>query len=136
MSSTATEHPGIWFIYDGACPICNYAAHAFRIREKYGELHLLDARTETSHALLVEINRRRLDLDEGMVIVADGRFYHGKTALLFMVQFGEQQGWFNYVNTQLFRSSTMASMLYPLLRGVRNLLINLRHKGKIDNLRS
>ncbi|HET8706434.1 MAG TPA: DCC1-like thiol-disulfide oxidoreductase family protein, partial [Pseudomonadales bacterium] len=125
---------GIWFIYDGECPICNYAAHAFKIRQRYGELHLLDARTQQAHPLLQSINQRGLDLDEGMVIFHDGRFYHGKTALRFMAQFGEQEGVFNWFNKALFWSDFLATLLYPWMRAVRNALIRVLGKAKIDNL--
>jgi predicted DCC family thiol-disulfide oxidoreductase YuxK len=126
---------GVWFVYDGECPICNYAAHAFRIKKKYGELHLLNARAGSDHEILQEINRRRFDLDAGMVIVAGGKFYHGKTALQFMAQFGDEQGCFNRINTLLFRSSAISSLMYPWMRGARNVLIRIRRKGLIDNLR-
>lgn len=126
---------GVWFIYDGDCPICNYAAHAFRIKQKYGDLHLINKREVSDHPLLLEINRRRLDLDKGMVIVADGNFYHGKKALRFMAQCGDDKGWFNRINNALFWSDTLSTLLYPWMRGTRNLLIFLRGKGKINNLR-
>lgn len=104
---------GIWFIYDGDCPICDFGAHAFRIRREYGELHLLNARTDSSHPLFQEINRRGLDLDAGMVIVAGGKFYHGKTALRFMAQYGDDRDWFNRTNKALFQSKIISALLYP-----------------------
>lgn len=125
---------GIWFIYDGECPICNYAVHALRIKREYGELHLLNARTEADHELMQEINRRAIDLDKGMVIIANGNFYHGKTALRFMAQFSDERGWLNIINRALFRSNILSRLLYPVMRGARNLLIWLRRKGKINNL--
>lgn len=125
---------GIWFIYDGECPLCNFAAHAFRIRQEYGSLHLLDARADANHPLLQEVNRRGLDLDAGMVIVLSDNFYHGKSALHFMAKYADDSDWFNRVNRTLFRSRTLAALLYPWMRGVRNVLIAVRGKGRINNL--
>ncbi|MCD8566648.1 MAG: DUF393 domain-containing protein, partial [Alphaproteobacteria bacterium] len=65
---------GVWFIYDGECPLCRSAAHALRIRKDYGALHLINAREAQNDPLVQEVNQRGLDLDEGMAIYADGRF--------------------------------------------------------------
>ena len=75
---------GVWFIYDGDCPICSMAAHALRIREQLGPIALLNAREDNAHPLLQRVRDEGLDLDEGMVILHDGRFYHGQAALQFM----------------------------------------------------
>jgi len=125
---------GIWFVYDGECPICNYAAHALKIRQQYGSLNLLDARSEQAHPLLRMINQRGLDLDEGMVIYQNGKFYHGRTALRFMAQYGEAEGVFNWFNKALFWSDYLVALVYPWMRGCRNWLVHLRGKHKIDNL--
>jgi predicted DCC family thiol-disulfide oxidoreductase YuxK len=125
---------GIWFVYDGDCPICQMAAHALRIKKEYGDLHLLNAREVTDSALMAEINKRGYDLDEGMVIYLNGNFYHGKTALKFMARYGENKGLFNRFNKSLFWSDTLAKILYPLMRAGRNTLIHLRGRDKIRNL--
>jgi predicted DCC family thiol-disulfide oxidoreductase YuxK len=129
-----SEKQGVWFVYDGACPICNMAAQAFRIRQKYGALHLVNAREIKDDPLIEEINRQGFDLDEGMVIYCEGQFYHGKDALAFMARYGETRGLFNRFNKVMFRTNRQTTLLYPLLRGVRNLLLRLRGVGKIDNL--
>jgi predicted DCC family thiol-disulfide oxidoreductase YuxK len=126
---------GIWFVYDGDCPLCSVASHALKIQQRFGPLHLLDARGDKSNPLLLEINRRNLDLDEGMVIWRQGRFYHGRDALRFMAQFGENAGWFNRITRTLFRSETLARVSYPWLRAIRNLLLKIRGVGNLDNLR-
>lgn len=132
-----TEVPdksGIWFVYDGACPLCESAALALRIKEQYGPLHLLNARQHLDHPLINEINAQGFDIDEGMIIYDGSRFYHGKNALSFMAKFGDSKGVFNNINRALFRSDNIASILYPLLRGIRNLLLRRRGVGRIDNL--
>lgn len=107
---------------------------ALRIRQQLGPLHLLNARTEHQHSLIQTINDLGLDLDEGMVIVHDGHFYHGKSALRFMAQFGENQGLFNRFNRLLFQSDCLATLVYPWMRGVRNLLLRVLGKHPINNL--
>ena len=125
----------VYFIYDGECPICHYGAHTFRIRQATGELLLLDARQEQDHALVREVNKQGLDLDEGMVIVYQGNFYHGADALHFMALTGSNAGWFNKANAFLFRTKSLAKFFYPAMRGTRNLLLRIKEVPRIDNLR-
>jgi predicted DCC family thiol-disulfide oxidoreductase YuxK len=124
----------IYFIYDGECPVCNYAAHALRIRQAVGNLHLINAREEKQHPLINEVNKKGLDLDEGMVIFYQDNFYHGQDALHLMGLIGSDSGWFNKANAFLFRSKPLAKFCYPALRGIRNTLIRLKGASKIDNL--
>ena len=125
---------GIWFVYDGDCPLCTSAALALRIKQQYGKLNLLNARDAVNHPLLNEINKHKLDLDEGMVIYHAGRFYHGREALTFMARFSENKGLFNIANKILYWSDSIAYITYPWLRGARNALLRNKSASRIDNL--
>lgn len=127
---------GVWFVYDGDCPICSHAAHALRIKQKFGALSVLNARqADPADPLIREINRRGLDIDEGMVIYCNGRFHHGKAALKFMARHGAAKGGMNLSFKALFWSDRLSALLYPWMRGARNWLIRRRGIGRIDNLR-
>jgi predicted DCC family thiol-disulfide oxidoreductase YuxK len=128
------KNAGVSFVYDGECPLCDYAAQALRIKKDYGALNLVNAREQADDPLVLEITRRGYDLDEGMVIYADDRFYHGKDALKFMAQCGETQNIFMAFCKSLFWSNTLSSLSYPWLRGMRNWLLRRRSVGRIDNL--
>lgn len=134
MNKPTNPENKIWFVYDGECPLCTNAALALRIRKKYGSLALVNAREEKDHFVMHEIRRRNYDLDEGMIIFDGTHFHHGKSALSFMARFGEYHGLFNLVNKGLFWSSTVASVSYPWLRGIRNQLLHWRQVNRIDNL--
>ncbi len=125
---------GIWFLYDGDCPMCRSVAQAVRIRKRYGSLHLVDARHAQDDPLYAEVTRRGLSLDEGMVIYADGRFFHGKDALTFVARFGDPINLTTIVSKGLFRLKAVAALLYPLLRATRNGLLRARGVDRINNL--
>lgn len=127
---------GAWFVYDGECPLCNLAARAFRIKQEHGAIHLMDARIHADDPLIQEINKRGLDLDEGMIIYARGQFHHGKDALKFMAQYGDSQNAFMVFCKSLFWSNTISSLTYPGMRAVRNWLLRRRGIGQIDNLKT
>ncbi|MGS2718027.1 DUF4166 domain-containing protein [Eionea flava] len=126
---------GIWFVYDGECPLCKQAALALRIKEAYGILHLLDARDDAEHPLMQTINAEGFDLDEGMIIYDGECFYHGKTALRFMAKYSENKGLFNVATKIVYWSDVLAKLTYPWLRGMRNLLLRRKNISRIDNLK-
>lgn len=131
--NASLQKSGVWFVYDGECPLCNSAAHALRIKKEYGSIHLLDART-SNDPLIQEITERGLDLDEGMVIYAEDTFYHGKDALSFMARYGDSSNGFTVFCKSLFWSGTISSITYPWMRGARNWLLRRKSVGRIDNL--
>ncbi|MGB1800165.1 MAG: DUF4166 domain-containing protein [Gammaproteobacteria bacterium] len=125
---------GVWFIYDGECPICTHAAHALRIKEEYGVIHLVNARENSSNPLVMEINKRGLDLDDGMVIISGEEYFHGKEALKFMARYGEQKNVFMVFCKNLFWSDNLSGLMYPWMRATRNWLLYRKGATRIDNL--
>jgi len=132
--SALKEKDGVWFVYDGDCPICTHAAEALRIKQEFGSLSLLNAREAVDEPLIDEINKRGYDLDEGMVIYADDQFYHGKDALKFVAKYGEANSLFMFASKGLFWSDTLSRLIYPWMRGTRNWLLRRRNVSRIDNL--
>ncbi|WP_025897096.1 DCC1-like thiol-disulfide oxidoreductase family protein [Sneathiella glossodoripedis] len=124
----------VWFVYDGACPICSLAANRFAIVQTVGDLKILDARTNENHPVLQEIKAKQLDLDTSMVIKMGQKFYQGPEALHLMAMLGTNRRWFNRLTYLLFRHRTLSKFSYPILRLLRNILIRLRRQGKIRNL--
>ncbi|MBN8520657.1 MAG: DUF4166 domain-containing protein [Alphaproteobacteria bacterium] len=132
--SDLAEKGGVWFVYDGECPMCTSAAHALRIKKDYGTIHLVNAREAANDPLVHEINKRGLDLDDGMVIYVSDRFYHGKDALKFMARYGEASNAFTAFCKGVFWSSIISSLTYPWMRGTRNWLLGRKNAESIDNL--
>ncbi len=125
---------GVWFVYDGDCPICTLAAQSLRIKEAVGPLRLVNAREETKHPLYLEILDQRIDLDEGMVLRYGGRNYHGRNALQMMAFLGSNRGWYNRMNALLFKSPAIARFLYPVMKLARNTLLKILGIPRLQNL--
>ena len=53
-------------VYGTKCPLCNAYCRAARVRQAADALRLIDARE--SSAVLNEITRKSLDIDQGMVV--------------------------------------------------------------------
>ncbi len=119
-------------VYDKECPACNNYCQMIRIREDVGDLKIVDAR-ETSE-IMDEITKNQLDIDQGMVLKMGGQLYYGSDAIHAIALISNKSGIFNRLNYWIFKSKTLSSWLYPILRACRNLLLKVIGKSKINNL--
>ncbi len=122
----------ILLVYDRQCPACDAFCRLVRIRDTVGELRLVDARA--SSAVMDEITRRGLDIDQGMVLKIDDELYYGADAIHALAMIGTRSGAFNRLNHWIFRSRGRSRVLYPMLRSLRNLLLKILRRTKVNNL--
>ena len=123
----------ILIVYDKQCPACDYYCNMVRIRESVGRIVLVDARE--GGPIMEEITARGLDIDQGMVVKVGDRIYYGPDAIHALSLMGTNKGWFNRLAYWSFRSRGVSRVLYPLLKGCRNLLLKILGKTKINDLR-
>jgi predicted DCC family thiol-disulfide oxidoreductase YuxK len=122
----------ILLVYDRECPACNAYCQVVRIRESLGDLRIVDARRNSE--VMNEITAQGLDIDQGMVLKIGNQLYYGSDAIHTLALIGSRSGIFNRFNYWMFKSKTTSSILYPLLRFSRNLLLKMLGKTKINNL--
>lgn len=122
----------ILLVYDKECPACGYYSEHSRIRESVGNLVLLNARD--GGLVMDEITAAGLDIDQGMVLKVGNELYHGADAIHAMALMSTRSGMFNRLCHHLFRSKRVAALLYPVLRGGRNLLLRILGRSKVNNL--
>jgi len=126
------NRPEILLVYDKECPACNAYCQIVRIQESVGDLKLIDAREPSD--VLDEITAKGLDIDQGMVLKMGDQLYYGTDAIHTLALISSRSGVFNTFNYLLFSSKTISSWLYPLLRWLRNMLLKILGKTKINNL--
>ena len=126
------DETDLFLVYDKECPACDFFCRLIRIRESVGSLVLVDARDPGS--LMNEITAAELDIDQGMVLIVEDRMYYGADAIHALSIMSTRSGIFNRVTYWVFRSKVLSSILYPILRAARNLLLKILHKTKINNL--
>ena len=122
----------ILLVYDRECPACNAYCQVVNIRESVGDLRIVDAREDSE--VMKEITSRGLDIDQGMVLKMGGQLYYGADAIHALALIGSRSGILNRMNYWMFKSKTVSSVLYPILRFCRNLLLKILGKTKINNL--
>ena len=123
----------ILLVYDEECPLCDAYCRVVRLRESVGELRIVNAREDS--AVMQEITRQGLDIDQGMVLKLDGVLYYGSDAIHALSLMSSASGAANRINYWIFRSRSRSRFLYPLLRSGRNLLLKVLRKTKINNLK-
>jgi predicted DCC family thiol-disulfide oxidoreductase YuxK len=121
----------ILLVYDKDCPACDNYCQVVRIRESIGELKIINARE--SSEILEEITQLGLDIDQGMVLKMGGVIYYGADAIHALALISSRSGVFNKLNYLLFKSKRVSAVLYPVLRFLRNLLLKILGKTKINN---
>ncbi|HVZ29061.1 MAG TPA: DCC1-like thiol-disulfide oxidoreductase family protein [Asticcacaulis sp.] len=127
-----TETPeSIILVYDGDCPFCSATAHMYRLKQAVGALSIVNAREAFGTPLMTEIQKRGMDLNEGVVVRFGSKLYHGAEALHVLALLGSETGWLNKLNVSLFRNRATARLYYPFLKGIRNFFLWLLGKKPI-----
>lgn len=122
----------IFLIYDKECPACDNYCQVVRIRESVGKLTIIDARQNSK--IMDEITKAGLDIDQGMVLKMGDQLYYGSDAIHALALISSKSGIFNRLNYWVFKSKKVSYFLYPVLRLMRNLLLKMLRKTKINNL--
>ncbi len=119
----------LWLVYDGDCPFCAATAQMYRLKTSVGALHVVNAREAADTALMREITRQKLDLNQGIVVRFEGKLYHGADALHLLAMLGSDHDWLNRINVTVFRNRALVGLAYPVMKTVRNaVLFVLGHK--------
>lgn len=122
----------IELVYDKQCPACDLYCKLIDVRETEGQLVRVDARDPGD--VMSEVTALGLDIDEGMVLKVDDRLYYGADAIHELALLSSHRGFFNRLASLTFRSPAAARILYPPLRAMRNLLLKILGRTRINNL--
>ena len=118
-------------VYDGECPFCRHYTSLVRVRQNVASLRLVNARDGGS--LIDRIAENGYDLDEGMLLIADDRYYFGALAMQQLALLSTQKGLFNRLNAWLFKGVRRTRLLYPWLKCVRNITLSLLGRSRLSD---
>jgi predicted DCC family thiol-disulfide oxidoreductase YuxK len=119
-------------VYDGACPFCTRFATMVRLRAAVGAVALVDARE--GGPLIERLRAKGIDLDEGNVFSYGGRDYVGAEAMQAIATLTGLDGAFGRMVAWMIRKPGRARLLYPVLRGLRNLMLRLKGEPQLGEL--
>jgi len=121
----------IEIIYDGDCPFCRNYTEFVKLRTKFDSVILTNAR-DCKNSSVIEMKTKKIDLDDGMVVIIDGQFWHGDEAMRVITNYIEPAGFWGLMNSFMFSNSIRSRFFYPILRFGRNLVLRLLGKSKIN----
>jgi predicted DCC family thiol-disulfide oxidoreductase YuxK len=116
-------------IYDGQCPFCANFVKLYAIRKKVAEVELIDARLQPG--LVQELRVQGMDVNDGMVVIWQGRYYFGAAGMHLLSVLGTESGIFEVFNQLLFRNRHVAGMVYPALAIGRRITLSLLRRKLI-----
>ena len=116
-------------VYDGDCPFCSQYLGLLQLHETLGPVDLVNARD--GGPLVNDIYRCGFDLNEGMVLVLNGVFYHGPDCIHRLALLSTPINSFNRLNRWLFASPNASRVLYPLLRAGRNIVLVFLNRRRL-----
>ncbi|MEP3278358.1 MAG: DCC1-like thiol-disulfide oxidoreductase family protein [Stappiaceae bacterium] len=119
-------------VYDGACPLCTYAAVSYQRATLEGDVTLIDSRTQSDHPILDKIKENNINLDHGGVFMKDGKMFGGVIAMEELAT--TQYRVFSHAGLFLktFGRGRRAKIVYPILKTIRDIWITLSGAGKIN----
>jgi predicted DCC family thiol-disulfide oxidoreductase YuxK len=133
MADTQEKPEDLALIYDQECPVCTaYSCSVGVDGSQAAGINRINAR-DADHDLVRQAREAGLDLDDGMVVIHQGKLYHGADALNIMARLAPSRGLGNRLNKLLFGNPTAARLSYPVLRAGRNTLLRLLGRKKIKD---
>ena len=107
-----------YLLYDGECPFCRFYARKSGFKTPGGRpLALIDA--NRAPELLSELRESGCEVDEGMVLVVDGRRYQGAEAMTALEAMTSGTGWFGGISKWFASNPKRARALYPWFQRLR-----------------
>ena len=122
---------GDFLLYDGECPFCRFYARKSGFQTPGGRsLALVDA--NRAPELLEELRREGCEVDEGMVLVLDGRHYQGAEAMTALEAMTSATGCFGRLSGWFASNPKRVRAFYPWFRRLRRAALWVKGRRGLD----
>ena len=107
-----------FLLYDGECPFCRFYARKSGFETPDGRpLTLIDA--NRAPELLAGLRAQGCEVDEGMVLVLEGRSYQGAEAMTALEAMTSGAGWFGGLSKWFASNPRRTRAFYPWFQRLR-----------------
>ena len=117
-------------IYDGDCPFCrNYIAF-LRLRTRFPDLELLNAR-EIPDAVNA-LRAKGFEINDSMILLEKDNVYWGSIVIQYLARLPDRNSAFTKINRMMLGHPFLAKSLYPILVRLRKFYFKLFRKQLIE----
>ena len=117
-SPAAAVPDGPFLLYDGECPFCSFYVAKSRFESMIRQpLRLVDGRKALD--LVMQLRHEGCDLEQGMILVLDGRRYQGAEAMTVLEGMSTGAGNFGWLARWFASSPERVRLAYPWLLRLR-----------------
>ena len=109
-------------IYDDMCPACRLYAKVINF-DNLESITYIDIRTNEKYQRLLK--EKKVDINEGFVVVYKENYYHGADALNLLSLLSNNKGFTNKLLSLLFKSRKRSTRIYPVLVFLRLILLKI-----------
>lgn len=128
-STTASTDQGTSVVFDGQCPFCR--AYVASLKDNDEDL-LTKVDARCTPALVEQLATENIDINGGIVLLQGSRLYQGSEALTRLAKQHASPAWFASLPHRLLRYRRLSSLLYPMLRLLRNTYLRLARRPAIE----
>lgn len=118
--------------YDGECPFCRRYVRYLSLQKTVDTLRIVDLRT--SPDALQSFMALGINVDGGMVLELDGKLHWGTDAAHRLALLSTPSGTFNRINRWMLGHRIGASLIYPLLRMGRAVVLLMLGRQAINHM--
>ena len=112
----------ITLLYDGECPFCNQYGKYIAVRSKR-DIELLDARLHSE--MVGKLRGDGYDIDKGMILLIDGRTYHGGQAVVVLGALSYDMFWYDKLVRALVKLPGFTRVIYPIIKFIRQVTLTV-----------
>jgi len=106
--------------YDGKCPFCNRYADILKLKRSF-DVEICDARTDLSWKVL----KKDIQLDDGVIVSYDGKWYQGVEALDMLLSISQYEGFFFTLQKWVFANKIIGNIVYSCFKFFRKIALLL-----------
>ena len=107
--------------YDGKCPFCQRYADILKLKKSF-DVEICDARTDLSW----EKSHKKLQLDDGVIVLYDGKYYQGVEALDMLLSVSQYEGVFFSLQKWVFSNKFRGYVVYSCFKFFRKIALKIK----------
>jgi predicted DCC family thiol-disulfide oxidoreductase YuxK len=121
VAADLDRQPESFVLYDGECPVCASYMALVELRRFHPSIEILDARKHPT--LVARLRAQGFEVNDSLLVKLGSTVYAGADATRVLSELSSEQVWVRRIGVWAIGGAPWSRVLYPYLRGTRNLLL-------------